>query len=426
MSEGTTSKPGVVAGKNNRNRNFNKKAAGKVTAEQNNELKTTNLEPFETNSLLCKPSATKNWTNRKPPARKPPQINDDIKQFPKNTPRQGNFNNNGNSKKFPTRFPKQTPTGQIKANQNPTGQHNLNSSEGQHQHAEPSNENPWITPAGKKSDPRNENNPFKQNNKVPPRATEGQPSNKNSWITPVNINQPRNENNPFRKEPTQRNRDGNFTERRFSGNSIHSNQINPVRQFNYNNNTNSLPRNPSYQENSRNVRGAPRAQISNPNRITEEEFESIFNIKKTVQKKPDWVLPDVSLAYSSRTYEFDNFQAQKEEMNATKDVILENYPYEKWRVVGNKFGVAQRIITVLKYYQKLGHVVRNWPKAYEIFSSYPLISSGKLNSIHIGDHHGGVINALNHYLHSKFEDVQWKWKATCDNPYYEDGPSGDR
>lgn len=170
----------------------------------------------------------------------------------------------------------------------------------------------------------------------------------------------------------------------------------------------------------------PRPPYDPNHRIRDEEFEALFNIKRTFRKESDWVLPHVSKAYSSEPYEFENFQNQKEAINRVKDEILENYPYEKWRVIQSKFSLAPAVVRVLKKNLKLGHVVRNWPKAYEIFSSYPVVASGKLNSIHIGDQHGGMIIALNHYLHSHFEDIQWEWKATCDNPYYEDGPTADR
>lgn len=169
-------------------------------------------------------------------------------------------------------------------------------------------------------------------------------------------------------------------------------------------------------------RGAP---PQNRQKISHEEFEAYFNTNKTFKRAPDWILPTVSKAYSSQLYEFDNFQELKDEMNSEKDVILANYPQEKWKEVERKFLPSPPIVSNLKR-MKLGHVVRNWPKAYEILSSYPLVSSPKLNSIHIGDQHGGIIIALNHYLHSHFEDVEWKWKAISGNPYYEDGSGMDR
>lgn len=155
-----------------------------------------------------------------------------------------------------------------------------------------------------------------------------------------------------------------------------------------------------------------------PNRVCDEEIEKHFNLKRRFRKASDWILPDVSKAYSSESYEFDHFQAEAAEMKRVKDEIKENYSEEDWMVVTEEFHLAS-IVKALKY--KLGYVVRNWTKAYEIFTSYPLILSGKLNSIHIGDEHGGTVAALNHYLHSNFTDVQWDWKAISDNPYYEGG-----
>ncbi|KAL5287400.1 CMTR2.2 family protein [Megaselia abdita] len=166
-----------------------------------------------------------------------------------------------------------------------------------------------------------------------------------------------------------------------------------------------------------------RGRPQNSNRITEEAMQSLFNIKRRFEKNPKWTLPNVSKAYSSQPYEFDHFQEQKNEMNRVKDGILENYPQEKWKDISDKFGLTPSIVRVLKFNMKLGYVVRNFPKAYELFSTYPLIPSGKLNSIHVGDIHGGMIIALNHYLHSNFEpeEIKWSWKATSQNPYYEDG-----
>lgn len=109
-------------------------------------------------------------------------------------------------------------------------------------------------------------------------------------------------------------------------------------------------------------------------------------------------------------------------MNSTEDNIRRNYDNSKWDKAKDKFSYASSIARILKKVKNLGYVVRNFTKGYEIFSSYPLlVQSGKLNSIHIGDEHGGMLVALNHYLHSHFPDVHWNWRAICQNPYYEDG-----
>lgn len=161
-------------------------------------------------------------------------------------------------------------------------------------------------------------------------------------------------------------------------------------------------------------------------KIPDDEFEALFNVKKTFSKGPSWILPDLSKAFSQPSYEFEDLQKIMEDAIAETPIIIGNYTWEDWREICDNSGLGPYVVRVLKRHYKFGMIVRNWAKAYEIYSTYPVVTSGHLNSVHIGDEHGGLILALNHYLHSKFEDVKWNWRATCENPYYEDAFAADR
>lgn len=159
-------------------------------------------------------------------------------------------------------------------------------------------------------------------------------------------------------------------------------------------------------------------------RIREEEFESFFQLKMSYVKKSDWILPDVSRAYSSGCYdEFESFQKMREDLTNFKygGNLRDLFSESEWKDISEEFQFNDSIVRFLKHQIKLGYVVKNWTKAYEIFSEYLPVPNGEFNSVHIGDTSGGLITALNHFLHSNspFDTVKWNWKAICDNPYYE-------
>lgn len=154
-------------------------------------------------------------------------------------------------------------------------------------------------------------------------------------------------------------------------------------------------------------------------RVSDEELNSYFGNSQSYNKNPNWTLPSISKIYTSPIYEEQKFQEIKEKMNNEKDKILENYSVEHWKEIKDKHALNPKIVKVLKMTLKCGNVTRNWCKLYEILKTFPLVKSGKINSVHIGDQHGGMITALNHYIHCNFEEVEWNWKAMCINPYYE-------
>ncbi|KAL5287399.1 CMTR2.2 family protein [Megaselia abdita] len=153
------------------------------------------------------------------------------------------------------------------------------------------------------------------------------------------------------------------------------------------------------------------------NRIPQSEIDSYFQMKRKYSKQADWTLPDISRAYSSDLYEIETFEKIREDLRNLKyGEVKKNF---KDSQIVKKYGIVDFIVRFLKSIKKVDFVVRDWTKAYEIFSEFPLVQSGTLNSIHIENRSGGFITALNHFLHSHFEDVKWNWKAFTDNPYYE-------
>lgn len=157
-------------------------------------------------------------------------------------------------------------------------------------------------------------------------------------------------------------------------------------------------------------------------RIIDDEIEMYFEDrnKATYEKQPNWVLPDVNEAYSSPPYEFEEFESSNTKVHEELNKIVEGCTGEEWEAVVQQFWLGPRIVRGLKKSLYPQIIVKNWVKVYELFSTYPIVTSGKLNSVHIGDQHGGTVMALNHFLHSKFGEVNWNWRATAENPYYED------
>lgn len=163
-------------------------------------------------------------------------------------------------------------------------------------------------------------------------------------------------------------------------------------------------------------------------RISDEDFEIYFQNKRTYTKNPDWRLPEVSRAYSSGCYEFETFEKVRKDIVDVKIGydIRDKFPGTKWKDISSEFELNNYIKLALKKL-KIGHVVKNWPKAYEIFAEYLSVPTGELNSVQIGDADGGVVLALNHFLHSRsFGNIKWNWKAICDNPYYEGNNSSNK
>lgn len=162
------------------------------------------------------------------------------------------------------------------------------------------------------------------------------------------------------------------------------------------------------------------ARIARYNDSMKIEIESLDNFLKFKQEyKGSYVLPEPGEIYNSPEYEFDEFQIIREEMRALKIAIYEEALQDDWKQICDQFNLS---IAIKKYLKKNNFEM--FPlaslKMYEIFESYPIVRSGKLNSAHIVDSSGFSLPSLNHFLQTNFTDVEWNWKAITYNPYYED------
>ncbi|XP_055837336.1 cap-specific mRNA (nucleoside-2'-O-)-methyltransferase 2-like isoform X2 [Episyrphus balteatus] len=151
-----------------------------------------------------------------------------------------------------------------------------------------------------------------------------------------------------------------------------------------------------------------------------EKHQYIFEKKYKYSKAPGWTLPPVDELFKE-FYQFDNLQQLKHDLNATKSK-LNDYVLEDWSVHTRKKDPSGEIPWKLKNDIQAEFVTVAWCKLFECLHQYKMVKDGKLNSLHLCEAPGAFIAALNHYLHSTFDEVQWQWLSTTLNPYYEGNP----
>lgn len=153
------------------------------------------------------------------------------------------------------------------------------------------------------------------------------------------------------------------------------------------------------------------------NSTKNDENEHIFQKKYKFTRSPDWTLPPVNELFNE-FYQFDELQQLKHELNAVKS-MLNDYPIEEWTKHTKKKDPCGEITFKLKINIKAEFVTIAWCKLFECLHNFKMVKDGKLNSLHLCEAPGAFITALNHYLHSTFDEVEWKWLATTLNPYFE-------
>ncbi|KAL5291931.1 CMTR2.2 family protein [Megaselia abdita] len=150
-------------------------------------------------------------------------------------------------------------------------------------------------------------------------------------------------------------------------------------------------------------------------RMSDEFFEQFLDFKN-IYIKDTWKLPDA--IYNSTSYEIETFQVIREDIRNLKVEVYNKITNYNWKQTSDQFTLTIYVIDFLKA-KKFDLVSKNWCKFLEIFKTYPVIKSGKINTAHI-ENGGYTTSALNHYLHSTFTEVDWNWKAIALNPYHED------
>ncbi|KAK7789826.1 hypothetical protein R5R35_007358 [Gryllus longicercus] len=149
-------------------------------------------------------------------------------------------------------------------------------------------------------------------------------------------------------------------------------------------------------------------------------FEKKFSFSKN---SASWCLPNVDLMFVNDIWKVMKLQTIKEELNNAKSQ-LNDFDLEDWHRHTNFTNKAGDILWKLRNEFEPEFVTQAWCKFYEIVMSFSLVPSqiGELkyfNSVHLCEAPGAFITSLNHFLQLHYPGVNWHWKATTLNPYYE-------
>ncbi|KAH8371643.1 hypothetical protein KR093_008354 [Drosophila rubida] len=159
-----------------------------------------------------------------------------------------------------------------------------------------------------------------------------------------------------------------------------------------------------------------------PKLSVRDELEQLFEKKFQYQKPASgaWTLPLEKEPLFGEFYQYESLQNLKEELNTVKSK-LNNYGVQEWSSHTNRRDPSGEISWRLKNETKAEFVTVAWCKLFECLNRFPLVTQPTLNSLHLCEAPGAFIAALNHYLHSlhKPDEVNWKWRSTTLNPYYE-------
>ncbi|KAH8277656.1 hypothetical protein KR018_003248, partial [Drosophila ironensis] len=157
--------------------------------------------------------------------------------------------------------------------------------------------------------------------------------------------------------------------------------------------------------------------------IGESELEQLFEKKfkyRNPQDNSNWTLPTEEQSLCSEFYQYKALQLQREQLNAVKSK-LNDYGTQEWSSHTNRCGPSGEVTWRLKKETKAEFVTVAWCKMFECLHRYPLLPGPVVNSVHLCEAPGAFMAALNHYLHSSYDEneIQWRWRSTTLNPYYE-------
>lgn len=134
----------------------------------------------------------------------------------------------------------------------------------------------------------------------------------------------------------------------------------------------------------------------------EQIFEKCFAFQKCTASDT-WRLPDANELFKEY-YQFKNLQELKVKLNHVKSK-LNNYVIEDWSLHTRRQDPAGEIPWRLKTATNAEFVTVAWCKMYECLGRFPeLIKSPKINSLHLCEAPGAFITALNHYLHTRYNE----------------------
>lgn len=156
----------------------------------------------------------------------------------------------------------------------------------------------------------------------------------------------------------------------------------------------------------------------------EDTIQKLFNKKFNFERVHDYNLPDSSALFTSSSWTIDCLQDLKENLNTVKSK-LNDKKIEVWSEHTKFMNPNRNIINKVRGGTFRGEfVTQAWCKFYECLSNYDIVrvdadDSNHFTSLHLCEAPGSFIAALNHYLTLNQPDVDWNWRATTLNPYYE-------
>lgn len=150
---------------------------------------------------------------------------------------------------------------------------------------------------------------------------------------------------------------------------------------------------------------SPRNKTNNGENAPIERHSYLFDKKFKYSKSPEWKLPPVNELFTE-FYQFENLQQLKHNLNAVKSK-LNDYLLEDWSVHTRKKDPCGEIPWKIKTDIKAEFVTIAWCKLFECLHQYKMVEDGTLNSLHLCEAPGAFIAALNHYLHSTYDEVKF-------------------
>lgn len=162
-------------------------------------------------------------------------------------------------------------------------------------------------------------------------------------------------------------------------------------------------------------------EVSEINATIEHLFKKSFSICNNEK----YTLPDPKSLFSEDSWEVEDLQEFKKELNQTKSK-LNNYNYADWHHHTTQRNKAKDIEWRIRRDFDPEFVTQAWCKFHEIISKYPLIptetiyaNNNKFLSLHLCEAPGAFITCLNHWLKTNTPTIIWDWLAMTYNPYYE-------
>eukprot|EP00742_Colponemidia_sp_Colp-10_P005154 GILJ01005504.1.p1 GENE.GILJ01005504.1~~GILJ01005504.1.p1 ORF type:complete len:917 (-),score=93.02 GILJ01005504.1:89-2839(-) len=145
-------------------------------------------------------------------------------------------------------------------------------------------------------------------------------------------------------------------------------------------------------------------------------------------RSPRCVLPAPDRLFSSSAFSVQRLMDEKRHLNTVKSKLDEK-DIKLWGKHTNFTNRTGRVVQKLRYQIDAEMCTVAWAKFYEMVETYDLvppsaIDARRLNSVHLCEAPGAFICSLNHYVRTKFENMEWDWLAISLNPYFEGNDLG--